>query len=118
MMPPPPPNKQLDKIADCCYSNNLTLNTEKTNYIIIKNYQNTFTLLNPVVSDNTRIIQADSVKFLGVLIDQNLSWNQHINKLRKDAGLIYLASTFLSLKILIFLHNALVNSKISHCIDA
>jgi len=36
-------NKQLDKIADWCFSNNLTLNIEKTNYIIIQNYQNTFT---------------------------------------------------------------------------
>ena len=49
-----------------------------------------------------------SVKFLGILIDENLSWKEHLkltgNKIAKNMGLIYKAKTYWNKNSLVALH--------------
>ena len=49
--------------------------------------------------DNTEIERVTVTKFLGVLVDENLNWKQHIihvrNKLSKCSAIIYKASRIL-----------------------
>ena len=44
---------------------------------------------------NKIIVRTSSIKFLGVILDGNLSWKHHIktveNKLEKNVGLLYRA---------------------------
>ena len=46
---------------------------------------------------NNIIEKATSIKFLGVMIDENISWRDHMkrveNKLSKNIGLLYQAKT-------------------------
>lgn len=59
---------------------NLTVNINKTNFITFRTQQNkNETLLNLTV-DNEKINQVKSVNFLGVVIDENLTWDMHIDK--------------------------------------
>ena len=66
-------------------ANKLTLNQSKTEFMLIGSRQRLCTL-SPLPSleiDGIPVNQVSLTKSLGVLIDENLSWNMHINKLIK-----------------------------------
>ena len=115
-------NLELTNIANWCDANKLTLNLQKTNYMLIKNYQNKAIISMPLKIRHIEIDRVSSMKFLGVHIDEHLKWNVHIEKLRlelrKVTGLFYNASHFLPFSCLILLYNSLINSKIIYCIEA
>ena len=51
----------------------------------------------PTITFNSiEIKRESSVKFLGVIIDENITWNKHIelveNKISKNIGILYRAS--------------------------
>ena len=52
--------------------------------------------------NNMEIKRENSIKFLGVIIDENLTWENHIevveNKLSKNIGVIYRTSYLLDFK--------------------
>lgn len=115
-------NNELSAVSKWCHENKLTLNVSKTNYLQIKNYQNPKTISHPIILNGAQLEQVSSTKFLGITIDQSLSWSNHINNLRaelhKSLGLIYRASSFLPEQLLILLYNSLVNSKIVYCLES
>ena len=54
------------------------------------------------------IERVNTMKFLGVLLDDNLSWKEHIkyleNKIAKNIGLMYRAKPFLDKESLLALY--------------
>ena len=70
----------------------LSPNVTKTNHIVFgrKNIMNNNSEL---LIDNTVIAKVHSSKFLGIIIDEKLKWQKHINvvanKVRKYLGVIY-----------------------------
>ena len=69
--------KELKKIECWLNSNKLTLNIKKTQYMIfhrsrIKTNHLKLTMYNQI------IIETSSLKFLGVIIDNNLTWHEHL----------------------------------------
>ena len=113
---------ELHAVENWCVRNKLTLNTDKTFYIIIKNYQSNISLKpNSLTLFNKPIAEADNIKFLGVHIDKNFSWRTHIENLcaqiRPTMGALYKCSKFLPTKILIMIYNGLIYSKINYCIE-
>ena len=91
-------NNELLAIKNWCTSNKLTLNVDKTNFMLLKYPQNKFHLDNthPFFIFNKPIFQTDHTKFLGIFIDSNLSWKKHIEylikQLRPLSGLLYRTS--------------------------
>lgn len=106
-------NNELLHISNWFKSNKLSLNIKKTNYIIFKNkYSNKPNINLNIRIDDTAIQQVDTTKFLGLLIDSNLSWHshtQHISKIiSKLNGVIRKVSPFLPQESLHTLYNSLV----------
>ena len=72
-------------------SKEIKRNQKKTNFIMfnikIKEIKNCEILL-----ENMKISRTETAKFLGVVMDENLSWKQHINyiekKIAKSVGII------------------------------
>ena len=64
----------------------------------------------------------DYIKYLGVLIDNNLNWKQYIkqmsNKISKGIGILAKMRNFLPLAVLRNLYNAFIASHINHAITA
>ena len=60
------------------------------------------------------IKQVSTFKYLGVYLDDKLSWREHIQnlktKLAKFAGVVYKLRNFATKKVLMMLYNALVGS--------
>ena len=78
-------NEDLLNISKWLIANKLTLNMTKTGFMLIGSRQllNTLTT-SPVLSINgTPVNQVSTSKSLGVLIDANLTWGSHIEKLPK-----------------------------------
>ena len=59
----------------------LSLNIKKTNYIIFKSKQKVINYKLNIKLDNIEIKQVSFIKFLGVIINENLTW-ETILKLR------------------------------------
>ncbi|CAB4040688.1 Hypothetical predicted protein, partial [Paramuricea clavata] len=69
-------------------TNKLTLNQTKTEFMLIGSRQriNTFQSTPLLVINNVPVKQVSHTKSLGVHIDENLSWNVHIEKLSKKVA--------------------------------
>ena len=70
--------------SDWFQANKLSLNLNKTNYIIFRSIKKPIPNTNNMaLIDNTTIPQVSSTKFLGVHIDQHLKWKTHIDEISK-----------------------------------
>ena len=78
-------NHDLDNLNKWLISNKLTLNTTKTEFMLIGSRQKLSTSSSqPELSiDNVPIENVTSIKSLGIFIDENLRWLTHIDKLSK-----------------------------------
>ena len=74
---------EINKIADWITSNKLSLNTAKTKFILFRS-SNKKLKHNITISINEQPIkQVKNTTFLGVIIDEYLTWNDHIDLLTK-----------------------------------
>ena len=66
-----------------------------------------------------RLYPTESVKYLGVKIDTNLSWQYHVNdlsiKLNRANALLFKMRKYVSLKILRSIYFAIFSSYLSYC---
>ena len=83
-------NQELKNINQWFISNKLSLNIEIAKYSFFhkpSQKENIPLLLPKLIINNYEIQRTESIKFLGVLLDENLSWKEHIkyneNKIAK-----------------------------------
>ena len=76
--------------------NKLSLNTDKTRYTFFHKLgesDNIPLLLHKLTINDTIIKREQATKFLGILVDENLTWKPHIhyleNKISKNIGVLY-----------------------------
>lgn len=77
--------RDLNTICNWLNNNLLSINVEKTNYIIfeMKNQFNNIDLNNlNIVINNTQLNRVKNITYLGLEIDNKLNWNQHINHVK------------------------------------
>ena len=77
-------NIELIKLMDWFHANKLPLNISKTHYMIFKTrgkVDKTNSL--NVYIDQVKLKNVETTKFLGLIIENRLSWLQHINYIKK-----------------------------------
>ena len=103
----------LPNISKWFKANKLALNETKTNYLI-------FHPRHKKPPDDFTITRLTYTKFLGVLIQENLEWNHHINyvstKVSKATGLLSKLKHFLPKYALLTIYNSLCLSHLSYAI--
>ena len=111
-------NRELSRISQWFKCNKLSLNISKTNFMHfskINSRRDNFVL----TIDGLPLAEKHSTKFLGVTLDSNLSWNEHIHNVHTSAarniGILYKMKEFVSEKSLLILYNSLVLSHINYC---
>lgn len=77
-------NAYLLKLSQWLNQNRLSLNTNKTKYIIFKPISKRDTTNVQVVFNGNVLEEVTEQKFLGIWFTDNLSWNAHVNKLKAD----------------------------------
>ena len=115
-------NAELIKISSWLKANKLSLNIGKTTFMLFKNRHNTrLTYPNNIMVniDNIPISRVSHTKFLGVLLDDNLTWNQHNRHITsivsKYSGILFRLKQTLPPTTLFSLYTTLVLPHIQYC---
>ena len=113
-------NDNLEKICTWFKCNKLSVNAKKCNYIVFRNSNRQIELGDLHVRLNNDVIpRVDYTKFLGVFIDEKLTWKPHINyiqnKIAKNIGIVFRLSSFMPKHILRTLYCTLVLPYFSYC---
>ncbi len=72
-------NKELVEVSNWFKANKLSVNASKTNYMILGTPHMTCAKKTKVILDGTILDRVKCTKFLGVLIDECLTWKNHID---------------------------------------
>ena len=113
-------NNELEKLSDWFQANKLSLNTEKTKFMVFKPRQKKFCLDIKLFINNKCIEQVKETVFLGVILDENLSWKSHFshiaNKISKSIGVISKASFCLPLESPRTLYYSIIYLYLQYCV--
>ena len=103
----------LSTVADWFKANKLTLNVDKTKFMIFGSNKMRERFQDVQLTYNNNIIEkVDEFKYLGVKLDSNLSWSAHVDYMCKNVskrtGIIKRMKHFLPNQTIVMLSNALV----------
>ena len=94
---------ELDRLSVFFALNKLILNVSKTNFMVFGNSKQRNTILQVSIK-NSKLNRVYMTKYLGILIDDILNWNEHISlicsKSSKCIAIIYKSKTFVGQGIL------------------
>ena len=98
-------NIQLKKVHEWLCANKLSLNIDKSNFVIFHPTQKKVNYeINLIINDKS-LEQKVHTKYLGVIIDCNLNWKAHVHelskKLSRGIGVLSKLRHFVTTKILI-----------------
>ena len=114
-------NDELEKISQWFKTNKLSLNEGKTKFTLfhkLRDKDNPPLQLPNLKINNNEIKRSSSIKFLGVLVDENLTWIDHIrlvdNKLSKNLGLLHKAKNYLNKESMVNLYYSFIHSYLNY----
>ena len=111
-------NKELVGVNNCLNTNRLSLNISKTSYMIISNQKNSL----DIKIRETVLTKVSTVKFLGVTLDETLTFNYHVNKvtstISKSVGVMRRLRCQLPAIIMAKLYYSLVYSHLTYALLA
>jgi exonuclease III len=114
-------NEDLTAIDKWFRANKISLNSRKTKYIFFHNsyqHENIPLKLPDLIISNNKIKRVSHLKFLGLIIDENLSWDIHIkileNQTAKTIGMLYKVRPFLNTNCLKLIYFSLIHSHMSY----
>ena len=112
-------NQELNQINDWFLANKLSLNVGETKYILFHKLtdQDNLPLKLPSLELNGNIIGTqNSLKFLGVVMDEHITWKEHIqlikNKVSKSVGVLCKTSKLINCKCLQRIYFSFMHSHI------
>ena len=113
-------NLELTNIDHWLRLNKLSLNTDKTSYLIFTNRKITHRF--EVKVGDVVLKQQTTVKYLGVILDQRMTWAPHIQSLQKRVAsavwALYQLKKVASQRTLRTVYHALIHSKLQYCISS
>lgn len=114
-------NNELQKLKLWIDTNMLSLNIDKTQYMIFSHKKLQSPLIHDVCISNKKIKFVNSIKFLGIMIDSKISWELHSihirKKISKGMGIISKAKKYLRKPTLLTLYNAFILPYITYGIE-
>ena len=114
-------NSELNKLSTWFKANKLSLNLKKTNFMLFKPRFKSYHLPMQICINEQRIEQVKETVFLGVVLDELLSWKPHISqlarKISKSIGVINRARFFLPMsKNSLLLFSLSLSSLLYYCL--
>ena len=113
-------NVELNKLSEWFKANKRSINVQKSNYMIFRPRQKRQTFDLDLDINNHKIDHVKEVVFLGVLLDEHLSWTPHIShiagNISKSIGIINKSCFYLSKFALRTLYYSLVYPFLQYCI--
>jgi len=111
-------NEDLSVLSDWCNSNSLKINVSKCNYMLFNEKRGAQPSDDNVKMINTNIQRVTKFKLLGIVIDEKLKWNDHVDFINKklSSGLYAMRSVknLVPQDVLKKLYFALMHSHLSY----
>ena len=112
-------NNELEKLHKWLINNKICINDDKTKYVLFS-YKRKMKL--PVIKIGNYIIEeTNQIKFLGIFVDNKLTFKYHANYLRskisKSIGVLYKLNKYLPPHILAKLYTTLIFPYFLYCIE-
>jgi len=112
-------NLELEKISAWFKVNKLSLNLKNTHYIFFtKKPKRQDNIIN-IKIDNVPLQRVQKTRFLGVVINEKLSWSDHIDtisgKISKGLGILNRLKHYIPSRILVNLYYTLIHPYLDYC---
>ena len=109
----------MTQLSNWFTANKLTLNADKSSFTLFKSSKKVIQNVPEHINFlNQKIKRTSHIKFLGVILDENLTWNHHINeicsKLKRLFHIFYNIRNYLSKDNIKTIYYALVYSRIKY----
>jgi len=105
-------NLELCKIDHWLRANKLCLNYNKTNFMLLTSRKHNPASFN-VIINNHNISPQDNLKYLGVFLDNKLSWKPHVEKVKtqlsRACGILSKLKHYTTLPVLKVVYNSLIH---------
>ena len=121
-------NIELQKLYVWLTANKFTLNTKKSNFIVFHPYQKQLAHQPKICmfdNEQNKYVDLQSnvyIKYLGVLMDKNLSWKHHIDaiatKISENVGLTAKLRHYVPRKILLNIYKLLIHPYLTYSFAA
>ena len=115
-------NKELKILSTWLNVNRLALNVSKTNFVIFRSPKRPLNHNVTLIMNRKAIEQKDHVKYLGVLMDQHLSWKNQISnvskKISRGTGILAKLRFYMNRNLLSNIYYCLVYSYLSYGVEA
>jgi hypothetical protein len=115
-------NREIDRLYQWFNAKKLSLNTDKTKYIIFRPPHTPLPAIVKLTIDGNIIERVNSIKFLGVHIDEFLKWEIHINiksnQIAKTLGIINRVKHDLHPKTIKTLYDSLIHPHFTYGVVA
>ena len=114
-------NIELNKLSIWLKANKLSLNVKKTHFMFFSPPRKKAEFSNRLTIQGENINQVHETKFLGVMVDDKLSWACHINyiskKVSKGIGILYKARKYLPKSCLVTLYYSFIYPYLNYCLE-
>ncbi len=114
-------NCELKLLSTWLKANKLSLNAEKTYYLIFHRARLKADGQPNLYMNGCPLNKTSHLKYLGVIVDHKLNWIQHItyvkNKVSKGIGIMYKARAYLDKKCLANLYHTYIYPYLIYCIE-
>ena len=113
-------NKELITVNQWLLANKISINSDKTKFIIFS-YRKRLNFSPLIRMAGVTIKRTESIKFLGIILDDHLKFNSHANyissKLSKSIGILFKLNKYLPKEILKILYYTLVQPYFNYSIE-
>lgn len=110
----------LNKLNQFFASNLLSLNVSKTKFVVFHSSQRSVPELSPIMFGSQVVERVPHFKYLGLILDETLSWEPHIQHLKRCiapiCGVIRKLTSFIPSVWLLKLYFALVHSRLQYLV--
>ena len=107
-------NMQLHNVNQWLCANKLSLNIDKSNFVIFRPPQKKIEYTVKLQINNKIIEEKKCIKYLGIFIDCHLNWKEHVHELSKKIargiGILSKLRHFVSQAIPVQVHNSIIYS--------
>ena len=114
-------NKELQNLVIWLNANKLSLNVDKTNYMFFSLSNQKLRYSSNVMINNVNVTKVSHIKFLGIIIDSQLKWTNHVqyirSKISKGLGILCKARKLLNRSTLVTLYYSFIYPYLTYCIE-
>lgn len=112
-------NDALDRLDVWTKKNALQINSSKTKVVIFRGKNKKVTLIRDICFQRIPLEIVPSIKTLGVMINQKLSWDDHVTylatKLSQIIGTVYRKREVIPPNVMILIYQSLFYSRLNYC---